>query len=120
MFNAQNIFIYDHYILQITHGKEQLVIEKLDKIVLYLTTTSTSPFTRKGNALQKFSDLLRTVFNSGNSLRHRERIKQCYKVYIQLEETKKSHKNDIWETKKKVTKNEGKVISYWCFSPGFR
>ncbi|XP_076231617.1 regulator of telomere elongation helicase 1 [Calliopsis andreniformis] len=104
---------------QITHGKEQLVIEKLEKIVLYLTTTSTSPFTRKGNALQKFSDLLRTVFNSGNSLRYREKVKQCYKVYIQLEEPKKSNKTDIWETKKSVSKSDGKVISYWCFSPGF-
>ncbi|XP_076749347.1 regulator of telomere elongation helicase 1 isoform X1 [Xylocopa sonorina] len=103
---------------QITHGKEQLVIEKLEKIVMYLTTTSTSPFARKGNSLQKFSDLLRTVF-SGNSVRRRDRIKQCYKVYIQLEESKKAKKNDAWETKKVISKNEGKVISYWCFSPGF-
>ncbi|XP_076181321.1 regulator of telomere elongation helicase 1 isoform X2 [Ptiloglossa arizonensis] len=104
---------------QLTHGKEQLVIEKLDKIVLYLTTTSTSPFTRKGNALQKFSDLLRIVFNSSNSLYYREKVKQCYKVYIQLEESKKNHKYDTWETKKTVLKNDGKVISYWCFCPGF-
>ncbi|XP_076624502.1 regulator of telomere elongation helicase 1 isoform X2 [Colletes latitarsis] len=104
---------------QLTHGKEQLVIEKLDKIVFYLTTTSASPFTRKGNALQKFSDLLRIVFSSGNSLHYREKVKQCYKVYIQLEEQKKNYKHDIWETKKTIFKNEGKVISYWCFSPGF-
>nr|XP_033320828.1 regulator of telomere elongation helicase 1 homolog [Megalopta genalis]XP_033320829.1 regulator of telomere elongation helicase 1 homolog [Megalopta genalis]XP_033320830.1 regulator of telomere elongation helicase 1 homolog [Megalopta genalis] len=103
---------------QITHGKEILVTEKLDKIVLYLTTTSTSPFARKGNALQKFSDLLRIAFNNSNNMRHREKLKQCYKVYIQVEEPKKSHKNDVWETKKAL-KNEGKVISYWCFSPGF-
>ncbi|XP_076299297.1 regulator of telomere elongation helicase 1 isoform X2 [Lasioglossum baleicum] len=103
---------------QITHGKEQLVTEKLDKIVLYLTTTSTSPFARKGNALQKFSDLLRIAFNNSNNMRYREKIKQCYKVYIQVEEPKKTHKNDLWETKKSL-KNEGKVISYWCFSPGF-
>ncbi|CAK9810667.1 Regulator of telomere elongation helicase 1 homolog [Anthophora quadrimaculata] len=104
---------------QLTHGKEQLVIEKLEKIIFYLTTTSTSPFTRKGNALQKFSDILRTVFSSGNSLSHKEKVKQCYKVYIQFEEPKRSKKNDVWETKKIVSKNEGKVISYWCFSPGF-
>ncbi|XP_029051589.2 regulator of telomere elongation helicase 1 homolog isoform X1 [Osmia bicornis bicornis] len=103
---------------QLTHGKEQVVIENLEKIVLYLTTTSTSPFTRKGNALQKFSDVLRTVFNHGNSLRYKEKIKQCYKVHIQVEEQKKS-KKDVWGTKKKVSKNEGKVISYWCFSPGY-
>ena len=106
--------------LQITHGKDQMVIDKLEKIVLYLATTSTSPFTRKGNALQKFSDLLRTVFSGGgNNARHRERVKECYKVYIQMEEVKKAGKNDGWETKKSITKTEGKLISYWCFSPGF-
>ncbi|XP_050576329.1 regulator of telomere elongation helicase 1 homolog [Bombus affinis] len=104
---------------QLTHGREQLVIEKLEKIAFYLTTTSTSPFTRKGHALQKFSDLLKTVFSSGNSPRYREKIKQCYKVYIQLEEQKKTKQNEVWETKKILKKNEGKVISYWCFSPGF-
>ncbi|XP_078049621.1 regulator of telomere elongation helicase 1 isoform X2 [Augochlora pura] len=103
---------------QITHGKDTLVTEKLDKIVLYLTTTSTSPFARKGNALQKFSDLLRIAFSNSNNMRHREKLKQCYKVYIQVEETKKSNKNDVWETKKTL-KNKGKIISYWCFSPGF-
>ncbi|OAD55149.1 Regulator of telomere elongation helicase 1 like protein [Eufriesea mexicana] len=104
---------------QLTHGKEQLVIEKLEKIIFYLTTTSTSPFARKGNALQKFSDLLKTVFSGGNSLDHREKVKQCYKVYIQIEETKKTKQNNVWESKKICLKNEGKVISYWCFSPGF-
>lgn len=102
-----------------THGKEQLVIDKLEKIVFYLSTTSISPFARKGNALQKFSDLLRTMFSSSNNFRYKEKIKQCYKVYIQVEEPKRS-KKDIWETKKKVLKNEGKIISYWCFSPGYR
>lgn len=104
---------------ELTHGKEQLVIDKLDKIILYLTTTSTSPFARKGNALQKFSDLLRTAFTSGASVaRYREKVKRCYKVHIQVEEQRKSHKGDIWESKK-PTKADGKLISYWCFSPGF-
>lgn len=97
-----------------------MVVEKLEKIILYLTATSTSPFTRKGNALQKFNDLLRTAFNSGASIaRHMEKVKRCYKVHIQKEEQKKSYKNDVWESKKTTTKTEGKLISYWCFSPGF-
>lgn len=104
---------------QLIHGREQLVIEKLEKIVFYLTTTSTSPFTRKGNALQKFSDLLKTAFSSDNSLLSKEKIKQYYKVYIQLEEHKKSKQNDVWDKKKILSKNEGKIINYWCFSPGF-
>lgn len=95
------------------------MIDKLEKIISYLTTTSTSPFARKGNAMQKFSDLLKTAFNSGSSIvRHKEKVKRCYKVHIQIEEQKKSYKNDVWETKKTI-KTDGKLISYWCFSPGF-
>jgi len=102
----------------LTHGKEQIVIDKLEKIISYLTTTSTSPFARKGNALQKFSDLLRTAFiNSASIARYREKVKRCYKVHIQIEE-QKNYKNDIWQNKK-TTKTDGKLISYWCFSPGF-
>ncbi|KAG5343499.1 RTEL1 helicase, partial [Acromyrmex charruanus] len=105
--------------IELTHGKEQIVVDKLDKLILYLTTTSTSPFARKGNALQKFSDLLRTAFNSGASIaRHKEKVKRCYKVHIQMEEQKKNYRNDVWESKK-TTKTDGKLISYWCFSPGF-
>ncbi|XP_014482362.1 PREDICTED: regulator of telomere elongation helicase 1 homolog [Dinoponera quadriceps] len=105
---------------ELTHGKEQIVVEKLEKIVLYLTTTSTSPFARKGNALQKFCDLLKIAFNSGASIvRHMEKVKRCYKVHIQIEEQKKNYKSDIWESKKTTTKADGKLISYWCFSPGF-
>ncbi|KAJ8675354.1 hypothetical protein QAD02_011140 [Eretmocerus hayati] len=102
----------------ISQGKEQLVTDKLDKIILYLTTVSTSPFNKKGNALQKFSDLLKVVFSGSNSVSYKERVKKCYKVYIQPEQPKKSFKNDAWETKK-LTKSDGKLISYWCFSPGF-
>lgn len=94
------------------------MVDKLEKIIFYLTTTSTSPFARKGNALQRFSDLLRTAFNSGASIaRHMEKVKRCYKVHIQVEEQKKNY--NIWESKKTVTKTDGKLISYWCFSPGF-
>ncbi|XP_058807015.1 regulator of telomere elongation helicase 1 homolog isoform X2 [Phymastichus coffea] len=101
----------------ISHGKSQLICDKLDKIILYLTTVNTSSFIRKGNALQKFCDLLRVVFVGANSQNYRERVKRCYKVYIQVEQPKKSSKN-VWETKK-ITKSDGKLISYWCFSPGF-
>lgn len=93
-------------------------MDKLDKIILYLTTVSTSPFGKRGNALQKFCDLLRVVFAGSGIHRYRERIKQCYKVYIQVEPPKRNAKIDLWENKK-ITKSDGKLISYWCFSPGF-
>lgn len=95
--------------------------DKLEKIISYLTiTTGTSPFARKGNALQKFCDLLRTAFNNSIPIaHHKEKVKRCYKVHIQIEEQKKTYKKDIWDTKKTTTKTDGKLISYWCFSPGF-
>lgn len=85
---------------------------------MYLTTVSTSAFNKKGNALQKFSDTLRVVFAGSTNANYREKVRKCYKVYIQNEQSKKSFKNDPWE-KKKITKSAGKLISYWCFSPGF-
>ncbi|XP_066585710.1 regulator of telomere elongation helicase 1 homolog [Prorops nasuta] len=105
---------------ELTVGKEQFVAEKLDKIILYLSTTNNSPFANKGNALQKFVDLLKSVFSYGASaLRYKDKIKECYKVHIQFEEYKRTGKKDIWEKQRKINKTNGKLISYWCFSPGF-
>lgn len=108
----------------LNNGKDRIVVEKLDKIILYLATISTNPYLRRGNALQKFNDFLRIVFNGGsstNNFKYRERVKQCYKVYVQHEETKKPSKDGGggWDSKKTVHKSEGKLLSYWCFSPGF-
>ncbi|CAG5074875.1 Similar to AAEL008960: Regulator of telomere elongation helicase 1 homolog (Aedes aegypti), partial [Cotesia congregata] len=73
-------------------GNHLQVAEKLDKVVLWLATTSTSPFARTGRALQKFADFVRTVFTS-------------------------SLPPDSWTSTK--VNSSGKLISYWCFSPGF-
>ncbi|XP_011502066.1 PREDICTED: regulator of telomere elongation helicase 1 homolog [Ceratosolen solmsi marchali] len=109
--------------VDITHSKYQYVIEKLDKIILYLTTVSATSFTRKGNALKKFCDLLHIVFTgfSRNKCqdKFKEKIRKCYKVYVQTEQVKKPFKNDVWTTKK-ITKSDGKLICYWCFSSEFR
>ncbi|XP_014223944.1 regulator of telomere elongation helicase 1 homolog [Trichogramma pretiosum] len=102
----------------LTQGKDQLVIDKLDKIILYLTTVSGTSFQRRGNALQKFSDTLRVVFAGSANANYRDRIRKCYKVYIQKDQPKKAS-NNSWESKNKINKTEGKLICYWCFSPGF-
>lgn len=89
---------------------------------MWLSTTSTSPFARNGRALQKFSDFLRTVFSGGSGLsaiKHRERVKDCYKVYVSSEDNSKNPKNSGWNSKNVSKISEGKIISYWCFSPGF-
>ncbi|CAG2057218.1 unnamed protein product, partial [Timema podura] len=66
---------------ELTHNKRLLVLELLDKIILYLSTTNTSPYQRNGSGLQKFSDLLKIVFNSNNHCsKYIENVKRCYKV----------------------------------------
>ncbi|XP_044007335.1 regulator of telomere elongation helicase 1 homolog isoform X2 [Aphidius gifuensis] len=107
---------------ELSNGKDRLFIDKIDKIVIYLTTTNAHSFLRRGNALQKFSDFLKIVFNGGSTasnVKHRARVDKSYKVYVQHEEKKKTSKNDGWESKKNVFKVDGKLINYWCFSPGF-
>ncbi|CAD6208027.1 GSCOCG00010302001-RA-CDS [Cotesia congregata] len=96
-------------------GNHLQVAEKLDKVVLWLATTSTSPFARTGRALQKFADFVRTVFTSSLPPGlHRERVKECYRIFVTSEP---KPKKDSWTSTK--VNSSGKLISYWCFSPGF-
>ncbi|KAK3864798.1 hypothetical protein Pcinc_029539 [Petrolisthes cinctipes] len=104
----------------ITPGKKTIILEVLDKLIQYLTTNSSSPFQRKGAGLQKFSDLIKIVFSKDNfSLHHMEFVKQCYKVHVNIEEPKK--RPEGWGAPKPntLTSKAGRVISYWCFNPGF-
>ncbi|XP_063237440.1 regulator of telomere elongation helicase 1 homolog isoform X1 [Bacillus rossius redtenbacheri] len=98
--------------VELTPGKAQVVMDLLEKAIKYLTTTNPSPYQRKGVGLQKFQDLMKVVFCVGApSQAYLSKLKKCYKVHVTLEEVSK-------KTPKNVTKN-GKVINYWCFSPGF-
>ncbi|CAL4105445.1 unnamed protein product, partial [Meganyctiphanes norvegica] len=110
----------------ITHQKKAIILEVLDKLILYLTTNSASPFQRKGVGLQKFSDLLRVVYSKDNfTMEHRLFIEQCYKVHVAPEDPKKNWKGggkDGWGKKQETTPintKTGRVVSYWCFNPGF-
>lgn len=110
----------------ITHQKKAIILEVLDKLILYLTTNSASPFQRKGAGLQKFADLLRVVYSKDNfTMAHRLFIEHCYKVHVAPEEPKKNWKaggKDGWGKKQEttpITAKTGRVISYWCFNPGF-
>ncbi|XP_047110778.1 regulator of telomere elongation helicase 1 homolog [Schistocerca piceifrons] len=108
---------------EITHGRKNLVVDLLSKIIQYLSTTSTSPFQRKGTGLQKFVEVLRIAFSTDvNSSRHIDHVKRCYKVFITYEEFKSTKsKTDTWLSNRtsNLTSNKGKQINYWCFSPGF-
>lgn len=107
----------------LTPGKKDVILELLDKVIQYLTVSSTSPYQRKGNGLQKFADLVKIVFSKSHfTVKHMERVKKSYKVHIKVEQPRNNNnKADPWGlsgTTKTNTK-AGRVLSYWCFSPGF-
>lgn len=102
--------------------KKDIILELLDKVIQYLTVTSASPYQRKGNGLQKFADLVKIVFSKTNfTAEHLERVKKSYKVHVKIEQAKARPKGDTWTSgpSTKVGAKQTRVLSYWCFSPGF-
>ncbi|XP_050509376.1 regulator of telomere elongation helicase 1 homolog isoform X1 [Diabrotica virgifera virgifera] len=94
------------------------IIQKLiNSIVQYLVTVNDGPFARRGNSLQIFEEILGVVFMD-SSTEFKAKVKKCYKLYVQPEEVKKKTP-DNWLSKMVSTKAGGKIINYWCFSPGF-
>lgn len=108
----------------ITPTKKSVIIELLDKLIQFLTVNSSSPYQRKGVGLQKFLDLINTVFSRDfYSPEQMELVKRSYKVYVSIEEPKKKMGGlkDGWNTPNTNTLSSktGRLISYWCFHPGF-
>lgn len=120
--------------LQVIDNNHHYIINTIDKIVQFLSAVNDGPFQRKGNGLQLLHDLLQIAFAS-TLPEFRNKIKKCYKVRKQLypvismiyscniqvhvsedEPIKKTI--DSW-LPKVPNKRTGRVISYWCFSPGF-
>lgn len=103
---------------EIKDPNQMAVIGLIDNLIQYLSTASASPFQRKGVGLQKIVDLLNVVF-SGTTHAYKERVKLCYKVHIHIED-KKNKKSEGWGAlKASNSKSSERVLSYWCFSPGF-
>ncbi|XP_026761253.2 regulator of telomere elongation helicase 1 homolog [Galleria mellonella] len=104
---------------EIKDHNQMAVITLIGNLIQYLSTASASPFQRKGVGLQKIVDLLNVVY-SGTTHAYKERVKLCYKVHIQVEDKKNHKKSDSWGTLKATnSKTAERVLSYWCFSPGF-
>lgn len=104
---------------EIKDHNQMSVITLIENLIQYLSTASASPFQRKGTGLQKIVDLLNVVF-SGTTHAYKERVKLCYKVHIQIEDKKNNKKTDSWGAlKTSSSKSAERVLSYWCFSPGF-
>ncbi|XP_013184339.1 regulator of telomere elongation helicase 1 homolog [Amyelois transitella] len=104
---------------EIKDHNQMAVITLIGNLIQYLSTASASPFQRKGVGLQKMVDLLTVVF-SGTTHAYKERVKMCYKVHVEVEDKKNNKKSDGWGALKIAsTKTSERVLSYWCFSPGF-
>lgn len=102
------------------------ILKMLDTLITYLTTNaeaSGSVF-RRGAGLQNMNEFLQIVFSSsGEDLR--KRMERCYKVYIEAEPPKQTRGSRMdesgWVQTKggQKTKTTAKIVSFWCFSPGF-
>ncbi|KRT78296.1 helicase [Oryctes borbonicus] len=92
-----------------------LFTSTIDKMVQFLSAARDGPFQRKGNSLQMLQDLLQVVFVSV-SPEFRQKVRKCYKVHIKEDEPKRTV--DAW-LPKSASKRTGRILSYWCFSPGF-
>lgn len=110
-------------------GNATVVEKLLDTLKQFLASSAeakSSAF-RRGGGLDRMQELLSIVFSS-NADDFEKRVGRCYKVYIEHEQpkqTKGSKQNaDGWmKSKGNATtskpKSTAKLVSYWCFSPGF-
>nr|XP_013000050.1 regulator of telomere elongation helicase 1 isoform X4 [Cavia porcellus] len=100
---------------QITFQSKICILESLDQIIQHLAGRA-GVFTSTAG-LQKLMDIIQIVFSldpAEGSLG----ISQFYKVHIHPDTglRKAAQRSDAWSTT--ASRKQGKVLSYWCFSPG--
>ncbi|XP_076441348.1 regulator of telomere elongation helicase 1 homolog [Babylonia areolata] len=112
--------------VNITFSSKSFVIDLMDKMISHLNTDGTSSALHsKGAGLSKVVDAFKIIFNQepGENCsvsQHRESLAQHYKVHIQQKDSNsyKKKKLDSWASTGAQDKSE-RVLSYWCFSPGY-
>lgn len=112
--------------LKISFGNADVIIGKLDSLIQFLANAADSEpaVFKHGAGLQYMQEFLTIVF-SGSSDDYQKRVNRCYKVYIEPEppkQTRGAQMNDSGWIKTKantITSTKAKIISFWCFSPGF-
>ncbi|KAK7488471.1 hypothetical protein BaRGS_00020256 [Batillaria attramentaria] len=105
---------------------KSLLIDLLDKLVTYLNNDGTSSALHsKGAGLSKFADAIKIVFSQepgefASVSKHKETLAQNYKVHIHLKQgtSNRKKKLDSWASTGAGEKPE-RILSYWCFSPGY-
>uniref|UniRef100_A0A8C5K3I3 Regulator of telomere elongation helicase 1 n=1 Tax=Jaculus jaculus TaxID=51337 RepID=A0A8C5K3I3_JACJA len=106
---------------QITFQTKSCILESLEQIIQYLAGR-TGVFTNTVG-LQKLVDIIQIVFSvdppegSSGSIVGLG-VSQSYKVHIHPDTShrKAGQQLDTWSTT--TSRKQGKVLSYWCFSPG--
>nr|XP_021533441.1 regulator of telomere elongation helicase 1 isoform X3 [Neomonachus schauinslandi] len=106
---------------QITFQTKGCILDSLDQIIQHLAGR-TGLFTNTAG-LQKLSDIIQIVFSAdpaegtpGSTVGLG--VSQSYKVHIHPDagHQRKAQRSDAWNTM--AARKQGKVLSYWCFSPG--
>uniref|UniRef100_A0A8C0XPE2 Regulator of telomere elongation helicase 1 n=1 Tax=Castor canadensis TaxID=51338 RepID=A0A8C0XPE2_CASCN len=106
---------------QITFQTKGCILDSLDQIIQHLAGR-TGVFTNTAG-LQKLADIIQIVFNvepPNSSLGSMvgPGVSQSYKVHIHPDTSHRraAQQSDAWSAT--ASRKPGKVLSYWCFSPG--
>ncbi|XP_045433235.1 regulator of telomere elongation helicase 1 isoform X1 [Pipistrellus kuhlii] len=104
---------------QITLQTKGCILESLDQIIQHLAGRA-GLFTNTAG-LQKLADIIQMVFSADpaeGSSPVGPGASQSYKVHIHPDTSHRgtAHRPDAWSST--ASRRRGKVLSYWCFSPG--
>ncbi|KAI5947601.1 Regulator of telomere elongation helicase 1 [Manis javanica] len=106
---------------QITPRTKGCVLDSLDQIIQHLAGR-TGLFNNTAG-LQKLADIIQIVFSvdpaeGGLGAMVGTGVSQSYKVHIHPDtgHQRTAQQSDTWSTP--AARKQGKVLSYWCFSPG--
>ncbi|XP_069727600.1 regulator of telomere elongation helicase 1 isoform X2 [Phaenicophaeus curvirostris] len=116
-------YIFDLFAeAQITFQTKSLLLESLEQILQFLSGRTGMFVNTSG--LHKLSDIIQTVFSTDppqgmTGFMPHQSISKYYKVHIHMDNSnqKKKQRTDLWNSSS--SKNQGKTLSYWCFSPGY-
>ncbi|XP_044519816.1 regulator of telomere elongation helicase 1 [Gracilinanus agilis] len=116
-------YIFDLFAeAHITFQTKSSLLESLEQIIQFMAGR-TGIFNNTAG-LQKLVDIIQIVFSieppeGAANLMQGHTVSKYYKVHIHLDSSnrKKSQRTDAWSAP--VANKQGKILSYWCFSPGF-
>lgn len=111
----------------VTQDSQKLFAAVIESIVQYLSAMKNSqaagsgPFQKTGGNLEKLANFFKTVYHFERKSydEHVISVRECYKVFVTLEQPKPTFKKNSWASVKEDTKPGGKIVNFWCFNPGY-